>query len=284
MRSFRFGSPTFIFRDICKSDLLGVLENISNCGFEGVELFGMFGVKPKQIKNKCDELGLQVMCDHITYEEFVSRTDQVIEERAILGTTFITIDCIPADKIPGAENFSEAIDQIVRISQKCRDAGMTLLYHNQGFDIIERVNGTPILEVLLDTIPAEYLSFQPDIGWISLGGGNPAYYLDKYKDRCPIIHLKDYFTNRPIILQAASILGSQRGGTEYAGFEFRPTGYGVMNYATLVSRILACNPEWIVADHDLAYERNGFDDIQMSVDYIKNLLLVNQNTKFDLHA
>jgi sugar phosphate isomerase/epimerase len=272
MTSIRYGSPTFLFRDICKNDLLGVLTNIAGCGFEGVELFGMFGVDPKSIRKRCDDIGLQVMCDHIPYNDFVSETDKIIEERALLGTPYITIDCFPEDKVPGAVNFSEAAEQIERIGSKCKKSGLTLLYHNQGFDLIDKVDGKTILEVLLDTIPHEYLSFQPDLGWIALGGGDPEYLLDKYRDRCPIIHLKDYYSSGPLLLRCASILGYKRGGKEYSDFEFRPTGYGIMNFAKLMPKVLACNPKWIVADHDLSYERDSLADLKASLEYVRKLV------------
>lgn len=272
MESIRYGSPTFLFREVCKRDLLGVLTGIANCGFEGVELFGMFGYDPKDIKTRCDEIGLQVMCDHIPYEEFTADPQRIIRDRAILGSPYITIDCLPQDKLPGAPNFSEAVEQIERIGGLCKQAGMTLLYHNQGFDLIDRVDGKPALEVLLDTISADYLSFQPDLGWITLGGGNPAYYLEKYRDRCPIVHMKDYYASGPLLLRTASVLGYERGGAEYANFEFRPTGYGIMNFAELMPDILACRPDWIVADHDLSYERDEFADLKASLEYVRKLV------------
>ncbi len=272
MKSILVGSPTFLLRNICQTDLLGVLEKIAGCGFDGVELFGMFGVDSTTLRKKCDEIGIQVLCDHIPYDQFVSETDKIIEEHAILGMPYITIDCIPEDKLPGAAYFPEATEQIVRISTQCKKSGMQLLYHNQGFDLIEKVDGKPILEVLLDTIPPEYLSFQPDLGWIALGGGDPAYYLEKYRDRCPNIHMKDYYASGPLELRCASILGNKRGGKEYADFEFRPTGYGVMNFAMLMPKILDCNPKWIVADHDHSYERDAMVDLIASLDYVKKLI------------
>lgn len=272
MASIKFGSPTFLFRDICKNDLMGVLENIAGCGFDGVELFGLFGEDPKKIRKKCDEIGLQVMCDHITYNDFVSQTDKIIDDRAILGTPFITIDCIPQDKLPGTAGFPEAVEQIKRISIQCKKSGMQLLYHNQGFDLIDKVDGKPMLDALLDTIPAEYISFQPDLGWIALGGGDPAYYLDKYRGRCPNIHMKDYYAAGPLELRCASILGYNRGGKDYADFEFRPTGYGIMNFAALMPKVLACEPSWIVADHDLSYERDSLVDLKDSLLYVKKLV------------
>ena len=90
---------------------------------------------------------------------------------------------------------------------------------------------------------------------MSIGSADPAYYLEKYKDRSPVIHFKDYMP---------------------AGdsFQFRPTGYGIMNNAELYATSLSCNPEWYIMDHDCAYERDIYFDLAISLEYFKNLMSV----------
>jgi hypothetical protein len=40
----------------------------------------------------------------------------------------------------------------------------------------------------------------------------------------------------------------------------------------LMPMCLSCAPEWFVMDHDLAYERDSFADLKLSLDYVKTLL------------
>ena len=64
----------------------------------------------------------------------------------------------------------------------------------------------------------------------------------------------------------------QRGTAERGHFEFRPTGYGVLNLPRLMPLCLRCHPEWFVMDHDLAYERDIYSDLKLSLDYVRGLL------------
>lgn len=268
----QFASPTFLFRNQCGTQLDPILRKLAECGFDGLELYSMFGLSPEEILSTCRKYGLQVLCDHIHYEEFSTNTDFCIRQRTALGAKFLTIDNIPQHMLPGTPLWPQAREEIHRIAAVCRDQGVQLLYHNHGYDLIQKVEGIPLLDWILDDTDPELLKFQPDLGWLELGGGKAAHYLDKYRDRCPVIHLKDYFSTEPVLLESPFLLGENRGGPEYKFFEFRPSGYGVMNFPQLMPKILACKPEWITTDHDMSYERDTFQDMAMSLRYVKELI------------
>lgn len=273
----RFSSPTFLFRHQCPAQLSEIMGHLKECGFDGIELFGMFGLSSEEMLAYCRKYHLEIVCDHIHYDEFSADTEGCIRARTALGARYLTIDNIPNDLLPGTERFGEAVEEIHRISRVCKDYGVQLLYHNHGYDLIQKVEGVPMLDLILDATDPELLKFQPDLGWLELGGGNAAEYLEKYRDRCPVIHLKDYFSTAPLLLESPFLLGDKRGGPEYHYFEFRPSGYGVMNFPQLMPKVLACNPDWITTDHDMSYERDTYQDMAMSLTYVKQLISLYQH-------
>lgn len=107
---------------------------------------------------------------------------------------------------------------------------------------------------------------------MEIGGGDCADYLRAYADRCPVIHLKDYYSSDNSKLGRVREFVPARGTAERGHFEFRPTGYGVLNLPKLMPLCLKCEPEWFVIDHDLAYERDSYDDLKLSLDYTRALL------------
>ncbi len=267
----RYASPTFLFREVCPKELSSVMKRLAGIGFEGIELYGTFGHGSHDIRRFCAETGLSIVCDHIRYDEFSGHTQALIDGRAAIGAEYLTIDNIPADRLPGTPGFPEAVREIERIARLCRAAGIQLLYHNHGYDLIRKVDGIPLLDLILDGVDPELLKFQPDLGWLRLGGADPARYLAKYGRRCRIVHLKDYYASGPVLLESPFPLGNRRGGPEHSFFEFRPSGYGVMNYPALMPSVLACEPEWITVDHDLSYERDTYRDMEMSLTYVRQL-------------
>jgi len=270
----KYASPTFLFRDGHAGDILEVIRRIAACGYDGFELYGLHGKTAGQIKEVCEDCGIRVMCDHIPYLEFVADALGIIRARTYLGSPYITVDKIPPEHLPGGPKFPETVREITRIAKACREEGVQLLYHNHGYDLIDgpTIGGKYLLEHILDETDPDLLKFQPDLGWIELGGGDPGYFLEKYKNRCPVVHLKDYYAAGPMRLASAPDLGFERGGEKHNFFEFRPTGYGVVDFAKYMPAVFACKPQWLVADHDLSYERDTFVDLEDSLLYVKKLV------------
>ena len=267
-----YASPTFLFRNQCPRHLDEILKKLRQCGFDGFELYGMFGYSAEELKAICQQNGMLVTCDHIPYEEFSVHTEECIKARAALGVKYLTVDRISETLLPSSKLWSNTVKEIHRIGRVCRDYGIQLLYHSHGFDLIRKAAGLPILDSILDDTDPELLKFQPDLGWIQRGGGDSSFYLNKYKKRCPVIHFKDYYASSPLLLESPFILGEKRGGKEFHDFEFRPSGYGIMNYPALIPLVLQCNPEWITTDHDMSYERDTYQDMAMSLRYVKELV------------
>ena len=99
--SIQYASPTFLFRDICHSKLGHIMHRLAAIGFEGLELYGMFGLSSEEILSFLEESGLTIICDHIHYEEFSSDTLNVITRRTALGCEIPDDRCYPAHHATG---------------------------------------------------------------------------------------------------------------------------------------------------------------------------------------
>ena len=262
----KIGSPLFILREECAKDLMSVLERIAAIGYEGVEFLGFFGHSPQNIRKKLDSLGLCAIGDHVSYGDFARDTDRVIAEHSEAGCGYITIGnpfSADAKNLPGQENYTKVIETMERIGAAMNVSGMKLLYHNHKEEAAMSANGKSILENLMDDTDSALLSLEPDLGWLQIGGADPAYYLKKYIDRSPVLHFKDF-------IPAAS--------DNAAGFMFRPTGYGIVNNAQLYALSLTADTktDWLIMDHDNAYDRNSFDDLQLSLQFFRNLIMIQE--------
>lgn len=266
MHTIPLAAPLFIVREECQRDLLGVFQKLKSIGFDGVELVGLFGYTPEQIREFSRVCQLPVIGDHVPYRQFLADPHKVIDAHAEMGCSYITVAELPMDDFPSvAEN-------LTRFSAEMARKNMRLLYHNHDYELWQKIEGRETLAWLMDNVPSKTLAMEIDLGWIEIGGGNCKEYLTRYRDRCPVIHLKDYYATSPAEIGHVHDFSPARGGAEHGQFEFRPTGYGVMNFPALLPLCLACKPEWLVIDHDLAYERDSFEDLRISLEYTKALL------------
>lgn len=264
----RLASPLYIVRELAAGDLCAVLRRLAELGFEGVELLGLFGHSAAQVRAMLDDAGLAALGNHVPWEELSARPDAVLEDHHALGCGYLTVaglsalECLP-------------LEQLAQVAAKASQAGIRLLFHNHAEELQHKVDGRPQLEALMDAVSADILALEPDIGWMQIGGGDPAYFLRKYAHRCPVIHLKDYFLAEGVAFTGVpqDAQGRIRRGNDAEGsFEFRPCGYGISNTPALVPLIRACQPRWIVADHDCAYDRSPYGDLALSLTYIRTLL------------
>ncbi|WMJ88956.1 sugar phosphate isomerase/epimerase family protein [Anaerocolumna sp. MB42-C2] len=274
MKNVKIAAPLYILREECEKDLFSVLEKLKTIGFDGIEFLGFFKKTPEEIRDKLEQLNLKAVGNHVDYSEFVKDVNTTIKIHKEIGCQFITITGLSKEQFTDNALVSKYISDVKEIGKLCRENGITLLFHNHDRELAYKMKDKYYLEEILDSIPKELLSFEPDLGWIAIGGGKPEYFLAKYKSRCPIIHLKDFYAMDLSSIGDVFDLNNQKGDAGHSHFEFRPVGYGILNIPALMELIKDCNPSWLLADHDLAYERDSYFDLKISLDYIKNLLLL----------
>ena len=274
MDNAKIASPLFIIREQCTKDLMGSLEKLAEIGYEGIEFLGFFGHSPADIRRKLDSLGLRAVGNHVPFGQFSQETAKVIEDHAALGCGYITMGAPDAKGMPDGEDYAASIAEINRMGTQVRQAGMKMLFHNHGQEPKLSSNGKTILDNLMDDTSPEALFLEPDLGWLKIGGGDPAHYLIKYADRTPVVHFKDFYSEDLAKTAAYTAYDGEKRVPESGYFEFRPTGYGIMNNAELYKLALACKSEWYVMDHDKAYERDAFEDLRLSLEYFKALMAI----------
>lgn len=266
MRNIRMASPLYILLEECEKNLEDVLRKLAEIGFDGIEFLGFFGHSAEEVRAMLKSNGLEALGNHVPYQELTADAESILAFHQTVGCRYLTVADLPLD------DFSNVSVRLSVLAEKAAEKGIRLLYHNHDQELIEKTAEVDNLAFIMDHISADVLALEPDLGWIEIGGGNPAWYLKRYADRCPVIHLKDYFTSDHSKLGRVREFFPAKGGADRGHFEFRPTGYGVLNLPKLMPLCLACKPEWFVMDHDLAYERNSYNDLKLSLDYTRALL------------
>lgn len=264
--AIRMASPLYIVRNDCEKDLFAVLRRLAALGYEGIEFLGFFGHEATEVRKVLDDLGLAALGNHVPYSELSVQPESILDFHQTVGCSYLTVANLPV------ENFDSVSTTLDHLADLARARGMRLLFHNHDGELRRHVDGQQELAYILDHTRPETLALEPDLGWMEIGGGDCVEYLNRYADRCPVIHLKDYYASDLSLLGNVHEFLPARGDASRGGFEFRPTGYGVLNLPKLMPLCLRCKPEWFVMDHDLAYERDSYDDLKLSLDYTRALL------------
>ncbi len=253
--AFPISIQLFSLRDDLERDPRATLTALKEMGYDGIEPYGgksLYGFTPEEFIHFMNELGLKVPSAHISYETLLSDTDDTLAFHKALGCKYLAIPYMVHEKLPGGSEFDCIAENMSIICEKGKEYGIQICYHNHEKEF-EKLDGKYIMEHLLESVPemkAEY-----DTAWISVMEQDPVEYIRAHKERCALLHLKDYYREFDI---------------KYKRGELRPVGYGVQNIPGLLDAAKEADVEWIVVEQDdPAFGKTNLECAKMSIEYLK---------------
>ena len=97
---------------------------------------------------------------------------------------------IPHGKTFTIDDAKKAVTDFNAAGKVLKENGITLCYHNHGYEFGPYENGT-LFDYIAENTNPQYVSFEMDMLWAFHGGADPAKLLYKYKSRWKLMHLKD---------------------------------------------------------------------------------------------
>lgn len=264
-------------REEAEKDLLLVLKELKNIGYDGVEFAGFYGHSADEVLAFLNQAGLRALSSHVPFDAIKSDPEGTIAYHKKIGCAFIAVPYLDDATRPGAKGFAATIREICAFGKMCKEAGITLLYHNHDFEFIE-ISGQYGLDFLYDAVPAEYLQTELDTCWVNIAGEDPSAFIRKYAGRCPVIHLKDFVGSRQG-LEALYALIQENGMDDIEvkaskienAFDFRPVGHGVQDIPSIIKAGLESGAKWFVIEQDRSSERSPLEDAKLSCETVRGL-------------
>lgn len=258
-----------------EADFKGTLEKVKAMGYDGVEFAGIFGQDAETIKKWCAELDLIPISAHVPLKEMLEDLDGTLETYKAIGVKYVAVPYVDADRRPGTEGWMPTIEAVAKIGAAAKEKGMTLLYHNHDFEFT-KVDGEYGLDMLYRLVPADLLQTELDTCWVNVGGENPADYIRKYDGRTPVVHLKDFYresVNPDEPLYELIGIKSEEKKPAKKSFEFRPVGYGLQDFPSILKASEQNGAEWVVVEQDQpSMEKTPMECAEMSINYLKTIM------------
>jgi len=231
-----------------------VLGQVAAIGYTGVETIGNHNLSVAEMQDLLAKHGLRVASSHIAMKSMESELDSVIAFNKAVGNDVLVVPFLaPDDRGKDGAAWTQLGQRLGAIGQRCREAGMKLLYHNHAFEM-EQVDGKLAIDWLMEGAGADQLGFEMDLAWVQRGGQNGVQLLQKYAGRCPRIHCKD--------------LAPEGQNQDEMGFA--DVGHGVLDWSALLPAAKAAGAEWYIVEHDLPKE--PLVSIRRSFEFLKGKL------------
>jgi sugar phosphate isomerase/epimerase len=194
MKQIPIALQMYTLRNETEKDFTGTLEKVAELGYEGVELAGYGGYKAGKLKEVLDDIGLKAASSHIPLPELRNATEKMIEDQKILGSRYVVCPYLAPEERT-EKDYIQLINDLNEIGEKCAGEGISLCYHNHDFELTALSDGRSAMETILEETNPDWVKAEFDIYWLTFAGEKPVEWLERYKSRSPLVHLKDMTTD-----------------------------------------------------------------------------------------
>jgi sugar phosphate isomerase/epimerase len=188
---FKIGVQAYTYRNHMGENPDKILDLVRDLGIQEMEGGGSKTLSNADFLKKCQDRGIAVVSTGCDYNELKDNPAAVVTRAKELGVKMVMCPWIPHQK--GKFNLQDAknaVEVFNKAGKLLKENGVTLCYHNHGFEFQPYMDGT-LMDYLIQKTDPKYVSFEMDIFWTIHGGASPASLLRKYPNRFSMMHLKD---------------------------------------------------------------------------------------------
>jgi len=209
------GVQLFTIPKMVDANFKGTLQLLSAIGYKEVELFGpypfsaqesidqfnqlkpmlglkndaFYGYSIEETAKMFNDFGLTVPSMHTDFITLRKSLDKMLDEVAQLNTKYLVLPAIQEEKST-LDHYKRFAEEFNGFGEKMKRYGITFVYHNHGYEHVER-NGEVPMDYLIKNTDADTVKYELDIFWMKAAGAEPIQFLKTYPDRYKMLHLKD---------------------------------------------------------------------------------------------
>ena len=241
----RIGLQLYSLRNEMASDFDGTLQKVADLGYTEMQFAGYHGRSPEQVKKILDQLGLSSPAAHVSLELIKEDLDNQIDIAQKIGQKYLVVPSIPTDERT-LSHYEKHAETLNKAGEKCKDAGLTIAYHNHSFEFETQNNDTGY-DYLLSLTDTSLVSFELDLYWAINANVDPISIFKKNPGRFPMVHVKDRNTEGQMV----------------------DVGRGVIDFSEIFSHSETAGIQHYFVEHD--YPDDGINSIAYSYETVSNI-------------
>jgi sugar phosphate isomerase/epimerase len=243
------GIQLYSFRKEMLADATGTLKQIASLGFKQIESAGsekgsFYGLKPKEMKQICADLGMTLRSGHIQVND---KWKQTLDDAVEAGQEYMICSSMP-EKGQTADNYKKAAAAFNKCGEDSKKLNIKFGYHNHDAEF-EQENGKVLYDVLLENTDPSLVHMEMDLGWVVFAGKDPIAYFNNYPGRFPLWHLKDMDMVK-------------RHSTEF--------GKGILDIKKMLDNEKQSGMKYLFVEQE-EYTNNAYESMKEDMAYLKNL-------------
>jgi sugar phosphate isomerase/epimerase len=181
------------------------LKALSDMGYQYVEHANyvnrkFYGYTATEFKKVLNDLGLsmpsghtEMMASHFdkSKNDFTDAWKYTVDDAATMGQEYVISPGLDEKLRRSYDGLMYLMEMFNKSGELCKKQGMKYGYHNHEFEFTEKLNGTPIYDLIINNTNPTLVIQQLDFGNMYGSGGRAKEWLDKYHGRFQSLHVKD---------------------------------------------------------------------------------------------
>lgn len=275
MKDIKVALQLYSVRENMKEDMDATLKAVKEMGYDYVEFAGYFEKSAEEVKALLDKHSLKCISVHQTYDVFLAEPEKNVQFLKTIGAEFCAVPWMASGNLKG-EKFEKTVEDMKKVSALLRENGIKFRYHNHDFEFVEE-DGKVLIDKLFEGVGRDNIGPEFDTGWVTYAGYNPVEYIEKYKELCQIVHLKDFNCKR--LKAGPNYALIDKDGKEIKpvsaednAFVFKPLGQGRLDVPAILDICRRIDTECVVVEQDNFEEGlTPLEAVKISREYLKTL-------------
>ena len=188
--------------------------------------------------------------------------DKIVADCKTLDCNYLRVGMLPFGYMGSREKALDFVKRMDEAAEKLGEHGIKFYYHNHHVEFV-KYDGEYLLDIIRKN--TKHIGFELDVHWIQRGGENPVTYMQQYKGRLALLHLKDYRIGEMVMPEGPMDFGKFQqaflGTVQYA-----EVGEGSLPMKDIIETGLACGSEHFIIEQDAFYGRDPYDSLAISRD------------------
>jgi sugar phosphate isomerase/epimerase len=182
-----FGIQLYTVRRDIERDLLGTLRRLGEIGFGHVELFG-FVDRADEYAAALAECGLTASSAHAGLVG--GDPARVFAAARTAGVGTVIEPYVDPGRWADRDDVEAIAAELNEVARAAAAEGLAVGYHNHAFELEQRIDDRPALEVLADRLDPSVV-LEVDAYWAAVGGEDVPALLGRLGPRVRFLHVKD---------------------------------------------------------------------------------------------
>lgn len=211
--------------------LASQLDIVARHGYAAVETFGPLHDDPAGTRALLDARGLRALSGHLPMELLEADPARAVAIARTLGLEYVVAPYLQdSDRPSDIDGWRALGARLGRINACLAADGLKFAWHNHDFEFQPLPEGVLPIELLL----GEGLLWEADLAWVTRAGADPVPWIERYKGRIPLVHVKDI----------------ARAGDNADEDGWADVGMGIVPWDKLWPRCVAAGAKIMIAEHD----------------------------------